>query len=125
MVWLPMATVSVPDAELRSDAGGDGDGLAASAGQHQGRSTATATATAMVVVVPQEQRWLAGNEYVVESYAALKSLSACPDNSDAACVFSGIAIIIRCNGNTLDANQEKRFFKATAAGRPSRCTDAC
>ena len=67
------------------------------------------------VIVPREQRRLAG-EYVVESYQALKDLSACRDNSYAACVFSGIAIIIRCNGNTLDANQEKRFFYGRGSG---------
>ena len=47
---------------------------------------------------------------MVESYAALKSLSACPDNSNAACDFSGKALIMRCNGNTLDANNAGRFF---------------
>ena len=66
-------------------------------------------------MVPQEQRRLAG-EYVVESYAALKSLAACPDNGNAACDFSGKALIMRCNGKTLDANLEKRFFYGSGSG---------
>ena len=38
-----------------------------------------------------------------------QSLTACPDNSNAACDFSGKALIMRCNGKTLDANLEKRM----------------
>ncbi len=56
------------------------------------------------------------NCYVVESYAALKSLTACPDNSNAACDFSGKALIMRCNGKTLDANLEKRIFYGYGSG---------
>ena len=63
----------------------------------------------MVTVTLEHRRRLTG-DHVVESYAALKSLSACPDNSNAACDFSGKALIMRCNGKTLDANLEKRIF---------------
>ena len=52
----------------------------------------------------------------MESYAALKSLSTCPDNRNAACDFSGKAIIIGCNGNTLDANRAGRFFRGEGSG---------
>ena len=96
-------------AELPGDAY---DGLAASAGLNQERSTA-------MLSVPGEQRRLA-KEHVVESYAALKALAACPEsNADSAhnaCDFSGIAVIVRCNGNTLDANQAGRFFYGSGSG---------
>ena len=73
----------------------------------------SSTSTAMAP--PREQRLLAG-EHVVESYDELKSLSACPDNSNAACDFSGKALIMRCNGKTLDANLEKRIFYGRGSG---------
>eukprot|EP00935_MAST-01C_sp_MAST-1C-sp1_P001471 g1471.t1 len=53
------------------------------------------------------------------SYAELKSLAACPD-SNAACDFSGVAIIVRCEGKTLDANLEKRFFYGRGSGSSLR-----
>ena len=53
---------------------------------------------------------------MVESYAALKSRTACPDNHNAACDFSGKALIMRCNGKTLDANLEKRIFYGKGSG---------
>ena len=53
---------------------------------------------------------------MVESYDALKSLAACPDNTYAACDFSGKALIMRCNGKTLDANLEKRIFYGRGSG---------
>ena len=61
------------------------------------------------------ERRLAG-DYVVESYAALKSLAACPDNGNAACDFSGKVIIIRCNGQTLDAKEAGRIFYGRGSG---------
>ena len=88
LVWLPLATVQP--------------------------LTEAAPSTTSTVMVPWEQRRLAG-EYVVESYAALKSLTACPDNSNAACDFSGKALIMRCNGKTLDANLEKRIFHGSGS----------
>ena len=32
------------------------------------------------------------------------------------CDFSGKTIIMRCNGKTLDAGQEKRFFSGSGSG---------
>ena len=89
LVWLPLATVQP--------------------------LTEAAPSTTLAAMVPREQRRLAG-EYVVESYAELKSLMACPDNSNAACDFSGKALIMRCNGKTLDAGQAARFFYGSGSG---------
>ena len=62
---------------------------------------------------------------MVESYAALKSLSACADNSKAACNYKNTQLRIRCNGSVLDAGREKPHFSgegATASLDLSDCT---
>eukprot|EP00935_MAST-01C_sp_MAST-1C-sp1_P001343 g1343.t1 len=123
LVWLPLATVQ-PLTEADPSA----------AAQSQVRVSLPATSTAMV---PREQRRLAGEyvveefadeplarrrlsssdgSFIVESYDELKSLAACPDNSNAACDFSGKAIIVRCDGKVLDANLENRIFYGKGSG---------
>jgi hypothetical protein len=55
--------------------------------------------------------------YTVESYEALKALTACPYNANAACDFSGLAITIQCNNATLDTGGlYGRFFYGSGSG---------
>ena len=103
-----MVLAAIPE---KSNSAEQPSSLAPAAAAHGSHSQAR-VATAKVV---RPERRLTGN-YVVESYAELKSLSACPDNSNAACDFSGKALIMRCNGKTLDANLEKRIFYGRGSG---------
>ena len=88
-------------------------------GGPHGTHTPTATPTA----TPTVACFASAGCYVVESYAALKSLTACPQSNMGvlgigvnACDFSGKALSMRCNGKTLDANLEKRIFYGSGSG---------